>query len=913
MRAEIAVEGMPPAEVLRFDAVEHAGRPSSIDVEVIFAEHVDLDDLIARGARLAFSHDVDDPRVLSGIIASATGVASALVGESDPRMRVALAVVSPLALLGGSVGYAIYQDKTVPEIVAEVLRDHGVDQAKFKLTGSYPKRPYCVRYGESALAFVMRLCEHEGIYCHHDAAEPGDLLIFADNSPSAPPIEGLSELAVVPRSSLSETTDAIYAVRKRERVRSGKFVLRDFDFEKPALDLTTSCEAKERTSLEVYDYPGGYVDPGEGQRLARVRLEAEQVERRTVAIEAMCPRLAAGRSLTITGMGDYFIFEATHSYVVQTGDGSGGGRYSARARLMPLDVPYRPARETPIPFAEGPETARVVAPEGSQPEAICTDEHGRCKVKFAWDMTGVNDDKASCWMRVAQLQTSGSMMLPRVGWEVIVEYVGGDPDRPIVTGRVYNAVNTPPYSLPEGKTRTAVKTASTPGGGGSNEIRFEDKAGAEEIFLHAQRDMRIVSANDASVHVGNCETVRIGNDASLDVGANQTIQITKGLATTVGGAQNVFVGGDRSVEVNAVAALTSRADTTIDVSGDQMEMIGSPLEGLLALAAQAAEEFVSAMADKAIAKVKAEVEGAIDQVMSPIQGLADQAQEIAKNMEAVANGDLSAVTGAVAAASGIPGAGALAAAMAPPPLPPLPPEAASEGQEGSGGGGGDRAMKSGAPDESPTNAAASFASKVAHDAVHQGMSALTDLIKGADNTPAPEGDVPGIDAEDRQKGPGHRIVTVEGAYTESVGSARVTAALSDIAVSAGGDMTISTGAALVDLAIGHYNELVEGNKTESALGLIALTKGGESEAVSGEKTTMVGGAIVDKIDGGHAIEAAESASFIGAFHKIEAAGTITLKCGESEVVIGEDGVSITSPLVTILSPKIQLTKSVTEV
>src|SRR5262249_54428632 len=154
-------------------------------------------------------------------------------------------------------------------------------------------------------------------------------------------------------------------------------------------------------------------------------------------------------------------------------------------------------------------------------------------------------DKASCWMRVAQLQTSGSVMLPRIGWEVLVEFIEGDPDRPIVTGRVYNGAIMPPYALPEGKTRSTFRTASTPGGGGTNEIRYEDKAGSEEIMMHAEHDMKVVVANDAKRHVGNNETQHVGNNASLQVGANQTTKITKGFSNDIGGGQKVSVGGNR--------------------------------------------------------------------------------------------------------------------------------------------------------------------------------------------------------------------------------------------------------------------------------------------------------------------------------------------------------------------------------
>ncbi|AUX22314.1 hypothetical protein SOCEGT47_028150 [Sorangium cellulosum] len=925
--AHFMIDEVPAARVLRFGCTHEAGRPLVLDVEVIVGMYAELDAMIGKRATLAFGAPGEAPRVVAGVVEAATAIGSTELGMDAAGTRYALRVVSPLALLARSVDSRIFQDKSVKEIVAEVLSEHGIDRVSWRLSGDLPRREYCVQYQESALAFISRLLEHEGIYSFVEVDADGELLVFDDDSTAAGPIAGDPALPLRRRTGLAaaDERDAIYAIRERERVRSGKFVLRDYDFKRPKLDLTASAEAGERAELERYDYPGGYVEPEEGQRLAQIRLEEEQVERRTLEIDAVCPRLAVGQKLTIMDAGEldgeYFLFAVSHTYVQEGGGDQGAAaRSRARARLVPADVKFRPRRATPIPVIEGPQTATVVAPAGSQPEAIHTDEHGRCKVKFHWDRSDVTDDKASCWMRVAQLQTSGSMMLPRIGWEVIVEFLEGDPDRPIVTGRLYNGVFMPPYALPEGKTRTAVRTASTPGGGGANEVRFEDKAGAEEIMVHAQHDMKMVAANNAKRTIGNNETTVVGNNASLEVGGNQTTKITKGSSNTVGADQSITVGGNRTVEVNAVSALTVGGDATTTVGGNQFEMDGNPLEAMLALAAQAAVQFASVMANNAISALQGQVDGAINQVMGPINALTQQVQGVSGAMRAVAGGDLSGMPAMIAGASGIPGAGQLAASMG-------GGGAGGGGAGGGGAGGGGAGGGGGAPGGSgPPNMLAAIASNAVHSSLAGRVFVEPSALAGAlgldsgggggesmANAAGPEGNVDGVDATDREKGPGHSTAKVGGTHKETVGSMKVVGAIQDIDNNVTGKKTIDVGAATVQLAFGSYAESVTGSKSEKATGLVVLSNAGESETITGSRTAMVGGAVVDKLKGSHVVQAVGPATFIGAFHKVEARGAIVFKCGASEVVIDGGGVTITSPMVAFLAPKIQLPKKVSEV
>ena len=922
LQTSFFVDDVSAIRVVRFHAAHEAGRPSVLEVEVVLGGYVEIDAVLGHTARLSFGAAGDEPRSVFGIVESATVIGSGQMGSEDRGTRYVLHVVSQLALLGGSHDSQIFQDMTVKEIVAKVLADHGVEKVDWRLTGSYPKRENTVQYQESALAFISRILEHEGIYSSVEAdPDKGERLVFADDSTVAAPIPGDPELPLKPRGSPIEARDAVYALHEKRTVCSGKFVLRDFDFTRPSLDMTGTAEGAARTDLEVYDYPGGYIEPSEGQRLAKVRLEEEQMFARTIEVDAICARLAVGAKIKLADAadldGEYVAFAVSHTYDHQ---GAGGlPHYVAHARLVPADVKIRPARVTPVPVIEGPQTATVVAPEGSPGETIHTDKHGRAKVKFHWDRTDILDERASCWLRVSQLQTSGSMMLPRIGWEVVVEFLEGDPDRPIISGRVYNGVLMPPYALPEGKTRTAIKTASTPGGGGQNEIRFEDKAGAEEIMLHAQYDMKVTVANNAKKKVGNNETTVVKNNASLAVGSNQTTKVTKGSSNTIGADQTVSVGGNRSVEVNAVAALTAHGGATTSVGGNQFEMDGNPLEAILALAAQTAANFAAAMADNAVAAVQAHVDGAVNQVMAPINNLNSKVEGVSNAMQQVAGRDLSGVGGMVAGASGIPGAAQFASSLG---------GGGGSASRAAPGGGGDGGGGGGGEEAAPPaqSALATVAMTAAHGAINRGMAGAQHALAGAlgldsgggggesgANAAGPVGDVPGIDATDREKGPGHSMAKVTGSHTENVGSLKVRGALQSIDTNVTGSKSINVGAATVQLAIGNYAELVGGAKKEKAVGLIVLSKGGESEEVGGSKSSMVGGAVVDKLKGSHAVQAGGPATFIGAFHKVDAKGAIVFKCGESEVTIDGGGVTVSAPLVTVLSPKIQLPKKVAEV
>jgi type VI secretion system secreted protein VgrG len=360
-----------------------------------------------------------------------------------------------------------------------------------------------VQFFESSLAFVSRLLEEEGIYFSSVVEAENETIVFADDSPSSAPIEGEAEIPF--RGQLGfDSKSVIFSMRELFMVRSGKFTLRD--------RLQATAARHDRRGRGERQHQSGAIRlPNTSSRPSANSLRrcgSARVDHETTKILADSPAFTQAlfdRRDPFDDMGgEVMVARVVHSYGKKSAklfessrwranSSSAGGQrdaedvYVAEAKLIGKDIKFRTAQTTPRPVAHGPQTARVVAPAGAEPEAIHTDEHGRCKVKFHWDLGPDEDDKASCWMRTGQLQTSGSMALPRIGWEVVVEYLEGNPDRPVVTGKLYNGLYMPPYALPEGKTRTSMQSRSTPGGGGSNEIR---PRGWRKIMMHAQHARR---------------------------------------------------------------------------------------------------------------------------------------------------------------------------------------------------------------------------------------------------------------------------------------------------------------------------------------------------------------------------------------------------------------------------------------
>lgn len=564
--------------VARFSG--HEGLSELFHFDVILMtddDAVAFDQVMAQPARLTLRADDGHDRHVHGIVSRFEQ------GEAGKKLTAYRVTLVPKAFrLLHRADCRIFQELAAPEIIQKVLEGAGLhagDDFRLSLQGSYAPREYCVQYRESDFDFVSRLMEDEGIYYYFEHHEDRHVMVLGDTKSGSPPIEG--DATVLFRASLGALAkgEHVHRFQYAEEMRPGAVTLRDYDFKKPTLLLESKSEAASFAELEIYDYPGSFAKPEAGASLARVRLEERQALRRTGEGEGACERFAAGHRFTLAEHGresfnrEYLVTRVDHEGVEPTLMDQGGGgdlvRYENRFQVIPADVPFRPAKVTPKPMIKGVQTAIVVGPAG---EEIHTDEHGRVKVQFHWDRLGKKDDKSSCWMRVSQLwagESWGAMHLPRVKQEVLVDFLEGDPDRPLIVGRVYHGTNVPPYALPANKTRSAIKSSSTPGGDGWNELRFEDKKGSEEIYLHAQKDLTIEVLNDKNQTVGHDETLKVTNNRTKEVGVDQS--------ESIGQDEAIEVGRDRSKSVGRDEAETIGRDRTIEVGSDHTESIGNNL------------------------------------------------------------------------------------------------------------------------------------------------------------------------------------------------------------------------------------------------------------------------------------------------------------------------------------------------
>jgi type VI secretion system secreted protein VgrG len=364
-------------------------------------------------------------------------------------------------------------------------------------------------------------------------------------------------------------------------IQSGQVTLNDFDFERPRANLEVRALGSAQYlhgKAEIYDYPGLYTQTDDGQSYARTRLEGYQAQSASVSGHGNVIPLAVGDVFTLNGharsdQNKGHLLTAARYAMENSSLISGGQAQSARYEYhftaIGKQVPFRLPLRTPKPIVQGPQTALVVGKSG---EEIWTDKYGRINVQFHWDRKGKNDEKSSCWVRVAQPWAGsqfGAIMLPRIGQEVVIDFLEGDPDRPIVTGRVYNASNMPPYTLPDNATQSGVKTNSSKGGSGANEIRFEDKKGSEELFINAQKDMNLVVLNNQTETIDADQTVKISKTRKTEIGSDRTEKISNNDSLEVGGARSIKVSGDNSAKISGASTHKTDGNITLD-SGDSL-------------------------------------------------------------------------------------------------------------------------------------------------------------------------------------------------------------------------------------------------------------------------------------------------------------------------------------------------------
>jgi len=498
-----------------------------------------------------------------------------------------------LWLLTRSSNCRIFQDMSVIEIVKEVCKAsvYGglTDLSDGALSGTYDKLPYCVQYRESDFNFVCRLLESAGIYFFftHDASR--HTMVLADSSGAHAKIAGYGNVGFTEQGGRNPVDrESVFAWSAAGAVVASSYTLNDFDFEKASgslsgglLSKTTIAAAFEQPAYELFDYPGKYVSAADGTALSRGRMEGVHGKSEQIDAQTHARGLFPGGLFTLAEHPrddqnrEYLVTQARYD-IVGDSYGSGGAAtpmsFDCSFSAIGHDHSFRPLPIAIKPFVQGPQTAIVV---GKANEEIWTDQYGRVKVQFHWDRLGKEDEKSSCWVRVSQSWAGkgwGTIFIPRIGMEVIVSFLEGDPDRPLVTGCVYNSDAMPPYDLPAEQTRTTTKTNTSKGGAGFNEIRLDDKKDAEEIFIQAEKDFNRVVKNNDTLKVGfekkdkGDQTITIKNDQSLSVGNDQTIKIAHDQTATIDNDQTVKIKVDQKLDVGGNQTVAITGDQKITVS-----------------------------------------------------------------------------------------------------------------------------------------------------------------------------------------------------------------------------------------------------------------------------------------------------------------------------------------------------------
>ncbi len=610
-RVEVAfdrTDGSGPVwKVLSMRLVEGLNEPFAARVDVI-AEEGDAEpvELLGRSVELTFTRDAVERRVM-GIVAA---VEEGEHGDERARVGAVVEVRPALEALRHRRNTRIFQDLTVPAILESVLSSglsphgRGVED---RTSRTYPTCEYRVQYEETDLAFCQRLMEEEGIVFFFEHEGDSELLVLADDAGAYGTVT-TAEGSTIPRRAARVGVEHIASFNRRYAIRPTTLATRHFDWTHPSsfVEATSSDEAPDS------DAHGAYVDPvRETYRHDRQPLTFSEYDgsafgandvtaqvssfRESQVFDA---RLVEGQSSVIgmrTGatfetVGDdtpeldrgFLVLSVVHRYDRREIDGDqvdGADLYRNDFRCIPDDVPYRPRRSTPRPKIDSALSARVVGPAG---EEIHTDSHGRIRVQFHWDREGAMDERSTCWVRVMQAWAGagwGFSFIPRIGMEVIVEFVEGDPDRPIATGAVYDGERTPPYPLPGEKTKSTIKTQSSLGGGGFNELRFEDLAGSEEVFIHAQKNFVEVVENDHTTTVHHDQTIRVDNDQTQEVGNDQTEHVFANQDLTVDGdrTQTVHGDADETIDGSETRVVSSGVTETID-GGETRTVTGGMTE-----------------------------------------------------------------------------------------------------------------------------------------------------------------------------------------------------------------------------------------------------------------------------------------------------------------------------------------------
>ncbi|MET3453698.1 type VI secretion system tip protein VgrG [Pseudomonas kilonensis] len=611
-------------QVVAFEGHEAISAPYSFDIELVSEQrNMNLENLLNRQAFLTFDKQGSGVHGLIYRLAQ---------GDSGKRLtHYKIRLVPRLAYLEHRTNQRVFQQTSVPQIITLIFKEHGIlsDAHRFQLNARYPPREYCVQYHESDLHFIQRLCHEEGLHYHFQHNDSGHLLVLGDDQTVFPRLKHCT--AYKHDSGMIYDEPVIHRFGLRLETRTSRVTCRDYDFKKSTFLLESSCQpnlGKVRPDLETYDYPGDFTQEKRGKLLSLRTFERHRADYRQAEGKSDQPALTTGHFLTLSEhprqeWNDLWLLTEVHHQGKQPqvleemppcdtgrhGDHLNQG-YRNRFVATPWDAVFRSQRVYKKPRISGSQTAIVTGPQG---EDIHCDPYGRVKVRFFWDRAKRFDDGSSCWLRVASNWAGnryGGVTIPRVGMEVLVTFMEGDPDKPLISGCLTNSANASPYPLPAHKTRTVFRSCSSPDGNGFNELHLEDRAGQELIYLRAQRDMEQKIENDSRLEIGNerRETIK-GNSITVlhaeehrTTAANRTVQVEGNdylrvanrhirvdqvLAVEAGQQVHIKAGAHVVLEAGATLSLKAGGQhIVIDHSGiyssSAIQIGGAPMAGITA-------------------------------------------------------------------------------------------------------------------------------------------------------------------------------------------------------------------------------------------------------------------------------------------------------------------------------------------
>jgi type VI secretion system secreted protein VgrG len=588
-------------------AREEMGRLGDYQLDLLSPKKdINVDDILGKNVTVKLALPDDSTRYFNGYVTRFSAG-----GRYGRYNRYTAVVRSWLWFLTRTTDCRIFQEMTVPDIVKKVFEDHPTADFKFELTGTYRKWNYCVQYRETDFNFVSRLMEEEGIYYYVRHTDGHNTVVVTDSTGKHTATPGYEKITFIsPEQVVKPELERITSWDFSREIQPGVYVHDDYDLERPSVELKTR-KVLSRTyapsDYEIYDYPGHYLQKADGEQYAGVRIDEFGSQFETAQAVCNAKGIAVGSLFTLEACPredqnrEHLILAASYDLEFSDYEAMPEGAatdYRCSFVAMSSQQQFRPRRTTPKPFVQGPQTAMVVGPAGDE---IYTDKFGRVKVQFHWDRYGKKDENSSCWIRVSQPWAGkgwGSVSTPRIGQEVIVDFLEGDPDQPIITGRVYNAESQPPFGFPAGAVLSGIKS-QTHKGGGYNELSMDDTAGKEKVTIHGQYDMASTIEHDQTLTVHNNRTdtidvndtesvgnnqkcsvgvnqdTTVGANQTLKVGASRTVNVTANQTTTIGAAQSVTVGSTKTETIAIAKALSIGAGYQVSVGGGMNETIGA--------------------------------------------------------------------------------------------------------------------------------------------------------------------------------------------------------------------------------------------------------------------------------------------------------------------------------------------------